>query len=62
MLIIPAIDILGGECVRLYMGDYDSAEVFGTNPVDMARKFEDAGAKRIHIVDLDAARTGSSQY
>jgi phosphoribosylformimino-5-aminoimidazole carboxamide ribotide isomerase len=61
MLIIPAIDILGGECVRLYMGDYDSVEVFEANPVEMARRFQDAGAKRIHIVDLDAARSGSSQ-
>jgi len=59
VLIIPAIDILNGSTVRLYMGDYDSVEVYDTNPVDMARKFEEAGAKRLHIVDLNAARTGS---
>lgn len=61
MLVIPAIDILDGNCVRLYMGDYDSAEVYEGNPADVAKAFEDAGAKRIHIVDLNAARTGSSE-
>lgn len=61
MLVIPAIDILDGNCVRLYMGDYDSAEVYEGNPADVARAFEEAGAQRIHIVDLNAARTGSSE-
>lgn len=61
MLIIPAIDILGGRCVRLYMGNYDSAEVYEASPVETAEKFQEAGAKRLHIVDLDAARKGSSE-
>lgn len=61
MLIIPAIDILGGECVRLYMGDYSQATVYDKDPVAMAREFERLGAKRIHIVDLDAARGGGKR-
>ncbi len=59
MTIIPAIDILGGECVRLVQGDYDEATVYEKDPVVMARKFADAGARRIHVVDLDAARGDS---
>ncbi len=61
MLIIPAIDILGGECVRLYQGDYSQVTVYEKDPVTAAREFEKAGAKRIHIVDLDAARGGSKR-
>jgi len=61
MLIIPAIDILGGECVRLYKGDYSQATVYEKDPVAMAREFERLGAKRIHIVDLDAARGGGKR-
>ncbi len=61
MLIIPAIDILGGECVRLYQGDYSQVTVYDKDPVTAAREFEKAGAKRIHIVDLDAARGGSKR-
>ncbi len=56
MLIIPAIDILDGKCVRLYKGDYSRVTVYGTDAVSVAKEFEHAGAKRIHIVDLDAAR------
>ena len=56
MTIIPAIDILDGECVRLVRGDYDEATVYEKDPVVMARKFAEAGAKRIHVGDLDAAR------
>ncbi|MDX9801203.1 MAG: 1-(5-phosphoribosyl)-5-[(5-phosphoribosylamino)methylideneamino]imidazole-4-carboxamide isomerase [Spirochaetia bacterium] len=56
MLIIPAIDILDGKCVRLYKGDYNRVSVYGTDAVSVAKEFENAGAKRIHIVDLDAAR------
>ncbi len=59
MTIIPAIDILGGECVRLVRGDYEEATIYEKDPVVMARKFADAGAKRIHVVDLDAARGDS---
>ena len=59
MTVIPAIDILGGECVRLVRGDYDEATVYEKDPMVMARKFADAGARRIHLVDLDAARGDS---
>ncbi|MFN3653249.1 MAG: 1-(5-phosphoribosyl)-5-[(5-phosphoribosylamino)methylideneamino]imidazole-4-carboxamide isomerase [Armatimonadota bacterium] len=56
--IIPAIDIRGGRCVRLYQGDYDQETVFGEDPVEMARRWEAEGAARLHVVDLDAARSG----
>jgi phosphoribosylformimino-5-aminoimidazole carboxamide ribotide isomerase len=53
--IIPAIDIIGGKCVRLSQGDYNKKTVYG-NPLDIARTFEDAGITRLHLVDLDGAR------
>lgn len=56
MLIIPAIDLLDGKCVRLYKGDYSKVTVYSDDPVAMARSFVSSGAKRIHLVDLDAAR------
>jgi phosphoribosylformimino-5-aminoimidazole carboxamide ribotide isomerase len=56
--IIPAIDIRGGKCVRLIQGDYARETVFGEDPVEMARRWADEGAGRLHVVDLDAARTG----
>ncbi len=59
MLVVPAIDLLGGRCVRLHQGDYAQAETYDLDPVEVARGFVAAGAKRIHLVDLDAARTGS---
>ena len=55
MEIIPAIDIYGGHCVRLYQGNYSMVERYHSDPVAVARQFEDAGAQRIHVVDLDAA-------
>lgn len=55
----PAIDLRGGRCVRLLQGDYDRETVFGEDPVAMARGFAAAGAKRLHIVDLDGAKAGS---
>ena len=55
MTVIPAIDILQGECVRLSQGNYDEATVYDRDPVAVARSFAKAGAKRIHLVDLDAA-------
>ena len=58
MLVIPAIDLLGGKCVRLYKGDYSKVTVYSDNPVAMAKEFVASGAKRIHLVDLDAARGG----
>ncbi|TVQ99517.1 MAG: 1-(5-phosphoribosyl)-5-[(5-phosphoribosylamino)methylideneamino]imidazole-4-carboxamide isomerase [Spirochaetaceae bacterium] len=56
MTIIPAIDLLGGECVRLTQGDYAQVDVYSSDPVAVAQSFVAAGARRIHIVDLDAAR------
>ena len=54
----PAIDLRGGRCVRLLQGDYARETVFGDDPVVMARRFVAAGARRLHIVDLDGARDG----
>jgi phosphoribosylformimino-5-aminoimidazole carboxamide ribotide isomerase len=56
MVIIPAIDILNGQCVRLTQGNYENAVYYDADPVERARSFEALGIKRIHIVDLDAAR------
>jgi phosphoribosylformimino-5-aminoimidazole carboxamide ribotide isomerase len=57
VIIIPAIDLLGGECVRLRQGDYNEAVRYDSaDPVSRARLFEEAGIRRIHIVDLDAAK------
>jgi phosphoribosylformimino-5-aminoimidazole carboxamide ribotide isomerase len=56
MIIIPAIDLIDGKCVRLYKGDYSTSKVYNEDPVETAKAFEAAGAARIHIVDLDAAR------
>ena len=55
---IPAIDLLGGQCVRLLKGRYDQVTVYHDDPVRMALNWESLGAKWIHIVDLDAARSG----
>jgi phosphoribosylformimino-5-aminoimidazole carboxamide ribotide isomerase len=54
----PAIDLRGGRCVRLYQGDYGSETVYADDPVALARAFAAAGAPWLHVVDLDAARTG----
>ncbi len=58
MDLYPAIDLRGGRCVRLYQGDYGRETVYGDDPVAQARGFADAGSPWIHVVDLDAARTG----
>jgi phosphoribosylformimino-5-aminoimidazole carboxamide ribotide isomerase len=58
MDLYPAIDLLGGRCVRLYQGDYDRSTTYGGDPVAQARQFEAEGAPWIHVVDLDAARSG----
>ena len=58
MDLYPAIDLRAGRCVRLYQGDYDRETAYGIDPVTVARAFADAGARWIHVVDLDAARTG----
>lgn len=59
MEIIPAIDIIDGKCVRLTQGDYDQKKVYNEHPLEVAAAFEDAGLKRLHLVDLDGARTGA---
>ena len=59
MKIIPAIDIQNGNCVRLKQGDFTKETIFHSSPVDMAQKWVDEGAERLHIVDLDGARLGS---
>ncbi len=56
--IYPAIDILGGKCVRLLQGDYAKETVYNQNPVDVAKEWEAQGAKWIHTVDLDGAKAG----
>jgi phosphoribosylformimino-5-aminoimidazole carboxamide ribotide isomerase len=58
MQVIPAIDLRGGCCVRLRQGDFDQETVFGADPAAMAARWEAQGAARIHLVDLDGARTG----
>ena len=58
MIIFPAIDIIGGECVRLVKGDYATASKVADNPLETAKKFEAAGAEWIHMVDLDGAKAG----
>ena len=55
----PAIDVRGGRVVRLRQGEYDDETVYGDDPVAVAREFAEAGARWIHVVDLDAARSGS---
>lgn len=58
MDLFPAIDLLGGRCVRLYQGDYERSTTYGDDPVAQALAFQAEGAPWIHVVDLDAARTG----
>lgn len=55
--LIPAIDLIGGKCVRLTKGDYDTQKVYNEDPVAVAREFEEYGFKRLHVVDLDGARS-----
>ncbi|MCH2507743.1 MAG: 1-(5-phosphoribosyl)-5-[(5-phosphoribosylamino)methylideneamino]imidazole-4-carboxamide isomerase [Dehalococcoidia bacterium] len=61
MDIIPAIDIKDGKCVRLYQGDYDKETIFSTDPVSVAVDWQEMGAERIHIVDLDGAASGNQR-
>lgn len=56
MEIIPAIDIIDGKCVRLTQGDYAQKKVYSKHPLEVAKQFEDAGLRRLHLVDLDGAR------
>ncbi|MBE6310649.1 MAG: 1-(5-phosphoribosyl)-5-[(5-phosphoribosylamino)methylideneamino]imidazole-4-carboxamide isomerase [Bacteroidales bacterium] len=55
--IIPAIDIIDGKCVRLSKGDYEQKKIYSETPVDTAKAFEDAGCRRLHLVDLDGAKS-----
>ena len=60
MKIFPAIDLFGGQAVRLYKGDYDQMTVYDPEPLNTVRKFEAAGAKNLHLVDLEGAKTGQT--
>ncbi len=57
--IVPAIDIIDGKCVRLSQGDYSSKKIYSENPVEIAKQFEGAGISRLHVVDLDGAKSHS---
>lgn len=59
MQIIPAIDIIDGKCVRLTQGDYAQKTIYNENPLEVAKEFEGAGLKRLHLVDLDGAKEGT---
>jgi phosphoribosylformimino-5-aminoimidazole carboxamide ribotide isomerase len=59
MEIIPAIDIIDGKCVRLTQGDYAQKKVYNEHPLEVAAAFEDAGLRRLHLVDLDGAKAGA---
>ncbi len=55
--LIPAIDLINGQCVRLTKGDYDQKKVYNDNPAEIAKQFEQMGFKRLHVVDLDGAKS-----
>ncbi len=59
MTIIPAIDLIDGKCVRLSRGDYSQKTIYHQHPLDIALQFQEAGLKRLHLVDLDGARAGT---
>jgi phosphoribosylformimino-5-aminoimidazole carboxamide ribotide isomerase len=61
MEVIPAIDLLDGQCVRLYQGDFSRVTVYSHEPLELARRYRECGIPRLHVVDLDGARTGSPQ-
>ncbi|MDB4802614.1 1-(5-phosphoribosyl)-5-[(5-phosphoribosylamino)methylideneamino]imidazole-4-carboxamide isomerase [bacterium] len=61
MEILPAIDLRNGKCVRLRQGDYAQETIFGDDPVEMAQRWESEGGQRLHLVDLDGAKTGSPE-
>jgi len=56
--LIPAVDLIGGKCVRLTQGDYAQRTVYADDPVEMAKRFEGIGLRRLHLVDLDGAKAG----
>jgi phosphoribosylformimino-5-aminoimidazole carboxamide ribotide isomerase len=59
MIIIPAIDVIDGKCVRLTEGDYSQKKIYNEHPLEVAQQFEDAGLQRLHLVDLDGAKAGA---
>ena len=61
MEVIPAIDLRGGRCVRLYQGDYSKETVYSDDPLEVALKWQEMGATRIHVVDLDGAASGKPE-
>ena len=61
MVILPAVDLIEGQAVRLYQGDYSRKTVYENDPVSVAQRFAEAGARFIHIVDLDGAKTGKTE-
>jgi phosphoribosylformimino-5-aminoimidazole carboxamide ribotide isomerase len=61
MLILPAIDLRGGQCVRLTQGDYARECIYDSDPIRVAKEFQDQGAEWIHVVDLDGAKSGAPQ-
>lgn len=61
MLVIPAIDLIAGRCVRLYQGDYSRTMDYDKDPVDQARDYQRAGFSRVHVIDLEGARLGSGE-
>lgn len=58
MIVIPAIDLKDGKCVRLFQGDFDNETIYNENPEKIGQNFQKQGAKRLHIIDLDGARSG----
>lgn len=60
MIILPAIDLYEGKAVRLFKGDYNQMTIYDNNPSNIAKKFENAGARYIHLVDLEGAKTGET--
>jgi phosphoribosylformimino-5-aminoimidazole carboxamide ribotide isomerase len=62
MIVVPAIDLRGGKVVRLKQGQLQEEKVYGSDPVEVARRWESEGAARLHVVDLDAAVSGKPQF
>ena len=61
MSVLPAIDLMNGQCVRLQQGRYDRQTIYGQTPIQMAQLFERMGYDWLHVIDLDGARAGESQ-
>jgi phosphoribosylformimino-5-aminoimidazole carboxamide ribotide isomerase len=62
MEIIPAIDLINGQCVRLYQGDFSRASIYHDHPLEQAIQFQEQGFQRLHVVDLDGAKSGSPKH